>query len=384
MKKEEEDNFIHFGCWNNLNISKSKPVGCLTNVIARLHRYLDENEQNVDFMVIAGDNYYPDKYKNPDKTKVKIIYPTKLEAGFDLLPTDLPIHIILGNHDLETNGKKNSLYINDAVETGDCAIIKYEKKTIQTKPNIHYDLFQSKRLKNNTLLLMIDTSMYSDDVNNYLPCYNIFLGTTFASSEELINYQTEAIKKAIRDFGFIKNIILIGHHPIIGLKHKEKDNSVELLNDIIKFDEILRDIYALAGGSSVQYYYLCADLHMYQQGKIELNINNRDKMLINQYIVGTGGTKLDDEIPSENISYPAVDEDRGIEYRMEAVMYSCGFLDCKIEEDGFIYFKPILLNGQQQLNGGRKTRRRRKARIRKTRRGRKGRKGRRLKQVIGH
>lgn len=387
MDFEEADKFIQFGCWNNMNISKSKPVGCLKKVMDRLHQYVDENKPSLDFMVIAGDNYYPDKYKKSDKTKVKIIYPSRFAEGIKLLPTDLPVHVILGNHDLETNSSKQSLFIHDedtnttTSETGDCAIIRYEKEVMQTKPNIHYNLFDFKRLKENTLLLMIDTSMYSDDVNKYLPCYNIFLGTTFATSEELINYQTEAIKKEILNFvGGVKNIIIIGHHPITGLKYNEKENQVELLNDIIKFDEVLKEIYVLAGGNKVNYYYLCADLHMYQQGTIELDVAADDsaKMLIEQYIVGTGGTKLDDEIPPETINnpYPSSDGDRGIKYRMKAVSYSCGFLECNIEGGGNLMFKPILLDEHHHLYGGRKTRR-----SKKIKRGKKTRKARRSKKT---
>ena len=42
------------------------------------------------------------------------------------------------------------------------------------------------------------------------------------------------------------------------------------------------------------FFYLCADLHLYQEGEVTFH----DK-IIKQYIVGTGGTKLDDEIPKD-------------------------------------------------------------------------------------
>jgi predicted MPP superfamily phosphohydrolase len=381
-----EDKFIHFGCWNNTNISikkdKKKPVGCLKEVMNMLSGYLEKNKLDgkpPNFMVIAGDNYYPDKYKKSDETKVKIIYPDKLREGFDILPNNLPIHMILGNHDLETNGKKSSLFINDenTVERSDCAIINIEKEILQSKPNISYNLFEFKRLKNDTLLLMVDTSMYSDDVNKFLPCYNIFLGRTFETSEELMDYQNSNIYEAITNFGHINNIIIIGHHPIIGLKFKDFDEKkqfpahIELLNDIIKFNEVLKKIYELAGGNSVEYYYLCADLHMYQKGKIELEIGDAI-MKINQYIVGTGGTKLDDMIP-DSMDIPTRP---GIRYIMEEVSYDCGFLECKIEEEGLI-FTPILLN--RQNFGGKKIRKTRKAR--KARKGNKTKKGKKTKKA---
>jgi hypothetical protein len=369
--KFEDDKFIVFGCWNNTNIKNkdgiNKPIGCIRDVMTMLNEYLEINKPN--FMVIAGDNYYPDKNKKTDGKKIKIIYSNKLIEGFDLLPKKLPIHMILGNHDLETNGKKESLYINDltTVENKDCFILKTEKQSILSKLNIDYKLFDSKRLKNNTLLLMIDTSMYSDDVNIFLPCYNIFLGTNFQTSQELIDFQNNKIYDAITSFGKIDNIIMIGHHPITGLKFKNELNRIELLNDIQHFNEVLKKIYELSGQNETKYYYLCADLHMYQEGNIGLFIDDNNTMNIKQYISGIGGTKLDDKIP-DNISIPTRE---GITYEMIQNITQCGFLECNIGVD-MLNVRPILLN---KLLGGRKSRKTRKTiKTRKTRKMKKTRK----------
>jgi hypothetical protein len=384
-----EDKFIHFGCWNNANVKskdgKEKSIGCVEPVMNMLKNYLDRTAEKPNFMVIAGDNYYPDKTMLNDK-KVKIIYPNKMIHGFNLLPDSLPIHMILGNHDLETNGKKQSLFIEnvDAPENNDCAIIQYEKNIMRSKPNIEYKLFDSKYLKNNTLLLMIDTSMYTDDVEKYMPCYNEFLGTTFRTSQDLINYQNREIYESINRYsGRINNLIIIGHHPISGYKFKEEKNEegniipahIELINDIIKFNIVLKEIYRIAGRDAINYYYLCADLHMYQEGKIALNVdvNSNMNMNIAQYIVGTGGAKLDDKIPPD-MELPTMD---GITYTMGRVEYDCGFLECKIEDNELI-FTPILLNNR--ISGGRKTRKNKKFkksnRTKRTKRTKKSRKGR--------
>jgi hypothetical protein len=43
-----------------------------------------------------------------------------------------------------------------------------------------------------------------------------------------------------------------------------------------------------------KYYYLCADLHLYQEGTVLLPVDDlKMQMQIHQYIVGTGGTELD-------------------------------------------------------------------------------------------
>jgi hypothetical protein len=393
----EEDKFIHFGCWNNTNTKskngKEKPIGCIVSVMDTLNNYLREIEKKPNFMVIAGDNYYPDKYTKINdegvETKVKIIYPDKMADGFNLLPNDLPIHMILGNHDLETNGKKSSLFINNdtVLENSDCAIIKIEKDIISQKPNIYYNLFYSKYLKNNTLLLMLDTSMYSDDIKKYMPCYNVFLGRNFETPQDLIDFQNTQIYETIREYsGRINNIIIIGHHPISGYKFKSESIEkgkvapahIELLSDIIQFNTVLKEIYKIAGGNSVNYYYLCADLHMYQEGNIELTIDD-SIMNIKQYIVGTGGTKLDEIIPND-MTLPTKP---GINYTMNRFEKACGFLECTIDESGII-FTPILL--PQQL-GGRKTKKNRKSRktkknrkSRKTKKNRKSRKSRKTKK----
>ena len=98
--------FVHFGCWNNLN-KKS----CLESVMTTLNEYLHNNV--VEFLIVAGDNYYPHKDEqriDGVKVKTKIIYTELLLRGFHLLP-NIPIYMILGNHDLETTKKKKNLFI---------------------------------------------------------------------------------------------------------------------------------------------------------------------------------------------------------------------------------------------------------------------------------
>ena len=78
---------------------------------------------------------------------------------------------MLGNHDLETNNRKTSLYIDDTPEKN-CQIIQSEWASKYT--NVHYNFFATKKLAHGTLLLMIDTSVYTKDAPNYLPCFNKF------------------------------------------------------------------------------------------------------------------------------------------------------------------------------------------------------------------
>ena len=176
MEEPIYDKFIQFGCWNNLNTKKGKPIGCLKNVLTLVDTYLTTEEKKPNFLVISGDNYYPDKQKDPnDETKKqKFILQEKLSEGFLSLPDELPIYMILGNHDLETTVKKPNLFIDtlEYPEQKDCKILQLE--ILAKKPNVNYDFFKDIMLKNGTLLLMIDTSIYDVDSNKYLQCYNIF------------------------------------------------------------------------------------------------------------------------------------------------------------------------------------------------------------------
>ena len=220
-------------------------------------------------------------------------------------------------------------------------------------------------LENGTLIIMIDTSMYSVDVEEYLPCYNFFLQETLSNYtvETLREYQLSLIIKTITKYndGDIKNLILVGHHPIIGLKIKDgKDTRI---NDIIEFDNVLKEIYSRLM-DDVNYFYLCADVHLYQEGNIFIKIDKMPKMKIQQYIVGTGGTELDKCIAESNIGVEI--ENERLTYTMTGCQERCGFLEC-INTSSI----PSFLFNEIPIKGGkRKTRktRKRKSRKRKSKR----------------
>lgn len=350
-------NFIHFGCWNNLN------KGCLLNVTKLLKdRLKDAAKQKIDFLTIAGDNYYPKKEKVGVK-KNKIIIPSLLEEGFAHLPKEIPIYMILGNHDLETNTGGNNFFITDlntSVDKDVCSIIEYEQQSTIKNREIEYNLFKEMMLENGTLIIMIDTSMYSVDAYKYLPCYKEFLskGSDY-SVDELKTKQLELIINAITKYKDVKNLILIGHHPIIGLKEKDKKNAH--IQDIIEFDTVLKEIYSILS-DDVTYFYLCADVHLYQEGEIGLKIDDKPTMKIKQYIVGTGGTDLD-KCPNES-EMAGVTENERLTYTMTRCEAKCGFLEC-------INTSPVpefLFNGVPTAGGKRKRRKTRKIKFKKIKR----------------
>ena len=348
-------NFIHFGCWNNLN------EGCLETVMTRLNTRLD-NLPLIDFLTVAGDNYYTLKELYKGKKK-KIIIPEKLNLGFSYLPKDVDIYMILGNHDLETNTGKNNFFINNlenSVLKNDCKVIEYENIAVGDNRKIDYKLSHEKMLQNGTLVLMIDTSMYESTAQLFIPCYKAFLHDESITIEKLQAQQLEFIKETVDKYdGEIKNLIIIGHHPIIGLKLKKSENNI--VQDIVNFDNVLKEIYELLK-DSVNYFYLCADVHLYQSGNISLKINEESNMKIQQYIVGTGGTNLD-KCPIDTEF-----EDERLIYVMTECKEKCGFLECNTNSDipKFIFYEADF-GGGKKIRMKKKTRMNKKTRMKKRR-----------------
>ena len=326
--------FICFGCWNNLNDGK----GNLNGVMAQLESYIrDTNDTDkTDLIIVSGDNYYPDKTKI-GKEKKHIIYPNKLTEGFQKLPQDIEIDIIMGNHDYETNTTKPKYFVREREdeereEGKNCEITRFEMGAVSTMPNVSLNFFKHRFLsETGTLILMIDTSVYSSDVVDYLQCYNVFLenkGLHFATSEDLINYQTSLIIETIQQYlnNGLNKIIMVGHHPITGYKYKEEN--VRIIDDIPSFLGVLEDIYTTTKDiPQIKYYYLCADYHSYQHGYITLDSG----MEIEQYIAGIGGTELDPDLPPSFVpSESQIEPPPGItSYTMEKNVHDWGFLVCR-------------------------------------------------------
>ena len=144
-----ESRFIHFGCWNNTNDKKGTTIGKLKEVMEHLVAFIENpGEQSIykykpNFVIVAGDNYYPNKETTGEKEKeikIKTIYKNKLIEGFKLLPDNIEVNMILGNHDLETNGKKPSLNVAPEIDegvniqegVGECFILKTEIDAVKT------------------------------------------------------------------------------------------------------------------------------------------------------------------------------------------------------------------------------------------------------------
>jgi hypothetical protein len=376
-KVTDKTKFITFGCWNYLNDTTDTDDN-LTKVTNLLKIYIAEegHEDKTEFIVISGDNYYPEKIQS-DGGKNKIIFPDKLTEGFNKLPQNIEIDMIMGNHDYETNTKGN-LYIDniseDSREQNDCKIVKLEVNNTTTPPNnnISLNFFKSKYIPHSkTLILMIDTNIYLSDKEEFLKCFNVFfkeknMVEDFNSALDLQTYQNRLIMDSINviSFGGIQNIIIIGHHPITGIKYKKKKNKktgkeeekIDTLNDIPEFIEVLNNIYNMV--ENINYYYLCADYHSYQTGQIVVQYET-NTFTINQYIAGIGGTSLDHEIVPQHMhkQYIINDSKYNITYTPYQNIRDWGFLVCRIKNEG-VEFEPQFINvstdDEKKIGGGKK------------------------------
>ena len=424
--------FWQFGCWNNLNTIGGIVQGRSNDVMSFVINKIASASHPPDCLIIAGDNYYPHKIeedtlkgeKSPKKeksskkeketskgekspkeketskgekspkdkskkekntTKVKTIYTELLKNGLLSLPNTTKIYMILGNHDLDRNNKKN-LFIDESrptqgqisqlrQENNECEIIKGELAVLENKKNVDYLFFKSELKNDDTLILMIDTSIYEPDkqTNVYLPCYNEFFKNNTLYEDKQFDFPTitnlrlyqrnrilQAISQATTGAKTIKHIIIVGHHPIYQVKYKVKEEEpIKFTSDIqVDFKPVLIAIYdklfkIYKELPKTKFYYLCSDLHLYQKGTINIRVSKKTNvtMRIEQYIVGTGGTVLDPKLP-EATQKNYINNEEGITYDIVDEQQSHGFLECIIDErnEPTFQFIPLTELGEGKHN----------------------------------
>jgi hypothetical protein len=319
--------FITFGCWNKDLCSKTgEPRNAVSDVMQKLNAYKESNAKNLKFIVVSGDNYYPEKKEDAEGKKTKHWKESDFQSGFDCLPAGVDIRILMGNHDLESTKMIDAAHPENLTEP--CHIIRSEMAySGRFDFRSDYKLFGE-----NTILLFIDTSMYSKMSMEELQCYNGFLGSGFTNVQEAQTEQQARIHSVINDHvkpnAAIKNIIIVGHHPIFGIK-KTLDKTEKIEDSGIEF---FLSIGSLLDASKYSFYYLCADIHNYQHSEINLSKSTR-KMKIEQHIVGTGGTDLDPlDLAEGEIEIPHFPENIPIEkVKIFEHKVRYGFLVCKNE-----------------------------------------------------
>lgn len=282
--RSDVNNFVSFGCWNQ----KGEKLKQVLDTLKRIE---------TDAVFISGDNYYPIKKEKWDKVKGKMkkdktIRLEDLREGFTHLVSstiDKPIYMNFGNHDMVKN---DGYKIDDAPE---CAIMKEELKF--DGRNMHVGMNHTVE-NDHTLIIMIDTTIYcsaKEFTKEFDTCYSQYSRSPVAGLQErLQREQRKYVNSAIRRFEG-ENVILIGHNPIIYEKMKDGKTRNQM-DSGVEFTELLFDVKNMNPRSNEQkyrnIYYLCADYHQYEEGSIVIKRGD-ESVVIHQYIVGVGGTKLD-------------------------------------------------------------------------------------------
>ena len=315
----ENLNFIHFGCWNKNNSP-------FNNVIDNINKSIND----VEFISVAGDNYYPSK-KKVDGVKVKTLNMDNLNSGFEKLKSiPKPIYLTFGNHDID--------------DFSSCKHCHHEKEACIKCTNLEAQVGISKESQiniypetlhiesTNSIIFFLDSSVYElieenndEDMDIKDTCYtHLNLSEDIKTLTQLIDYQLTYVKNNIKNH---KNVLFVFHHPIISKKLKEKDGKkkekVSFSNGLINF---YIELNKLLVGKNI--YHLCADTHYYQSSIVTIN-----DLLINQYIVGTGGADLDEG----NNNSIEINSDNKIIYNPIEYNHSYGYLHVVENDDSFTF-----------------------------------------------
>ena len=285
--------FVHLGCWNKGLCEITKPwTNGVSGVMNSIQTYVADNSKTgnpVDFMVLAGDNYYPEKTDSTNvladstnmvsrtipktkKVKEKTFVPQKFNSGFECLShIYTKKYILFGNHEHDTYKDKKCLIFE-----------KTKNKTNSDEFVLFKNVLTYEHEPDKTIVIMIDTTMYEQDVD--YSCYNednykfnITGGIATHRQKQQAN-----VNKILENNKYNK-FIFIGHHPIASIKQKKSKNKTEFNDNLVDF--FLKLQFKV---DQQKIYYLCADTHFYQKSTITIN-----DIIIEQHIVGTGGADLD-------------------------------------------------------------------------------------------
>ena len=380
--------FAFFGCWNETHYpSEENDAPCFQvqekeeskTKCDEFSSVIDEiKQQDMDFLVVAGDNYYPQKIK--DKTtgkKNKTFFQTDFDKGFDALASiHKPTHLLLGNHDIEN------------IEN--CKIIQEEQK----RSNLLFFDYQNentmfRKIGDHTLLILLDTNVFDpiEDFSCYSSVWNkehnpsresLIDKEHNPSRESLIQTQKTNITNYLSTINktAIKNICFFGHHPLLSWKIKKE--KVKLDDEMAELHSFLLKILLEKQLQDKTIYYFCAHLHQYQKGTIRLTQKQKQtEIIIHQYISGTGGGHLDPEIPPKYIDKPSEEvpyKDNIVSsYEMLESIEKNGFLDIKIVESDLLLvkFHPVNISSSspstKKQSKTEKTRTKKQSKTKKTR-----------------
>jgi len=338
--------FLHFGCWNEGNCNDDTD---LQKTMMKLQTHIKNNinENKINFIVVAGDNYYPDK-NNINEKKIKNINTINFLSGIKCLlnsikQEDIEKYILLGNHEYD-NIKNIDNIDYDFMQ---CYIMKQQKNIFEDIPNTHFFMDVMEKKINKTLILFIDTTIYEEieEMKIVNSCFtHIFPSANPRNTiSDLCNYQEKKVLEILDKNQDIVNLIIISHHPLVSVKYKEKkEKKINEQTHLYGLINLYKKIYNKIINKDVNLYHLCADTHIYQYGIINIIMDDNMNKKITQYICGTGGAHKDKCNRNDEILFKNSSED--ITYTIYECMEVNGFLDVEISDDNPVIFKFIMTN----------------------------------------
>jgi hypothetical protein len=347
--------FITFGCWNKGFCNSSNVQHVKSNdfsrVVNTLNQYIDAVPLKPVFMCVLGDNYYPEILVDTTGKKKKIYSYRELESGFKclkkLLRTEVPVDILIGNHDTEGTSKMEIEEPEFKSEerhpaATSCKITESQLKLVQalnTPSNPIQLVLYNFRTIGNTIIIMVDSNPYIEEKLNcecYMPILDsMTTGAERTASEVDVPYlkqlQLQWLSSVYEHFIAQKrhfdNVVIMAHHPICCFKMKNEKNRFDTCPSdeyLIFCQSIYLTLRDITGAS--HFYYNSADLHTYQSGTITLTSETSlESIRVHQYIVGTGGTTLEPEVSTlktQSIQLGSIQ----LSYTLMDVIHDNGFL----------------------------------------------------------
>ena len=330
---ESSNEFIFFGCWNNINCSDDI---IHRNIVLELLKLSNLGKP----IVLAGDNWYnqktPKETTGDTKTRKKDVekyYSTYvLKTGYELLfEASKDVAIVLGNHDitedsleLPTNSTKTNTLrdLHLFCKKLGCKVKVQAfiiENILQNYP-VRFDFFTNSyinsNIRNNTNIDVItnkNVSLYTcipHIVMKTSGIYFLYLNTNvFESDVNTINKYRETVNRKLEEISKknkINLLFIVGHHPFAGLKDKNGlsvKNVSELYFKSVKKIEKVEAIYKFLD-IFVEYksIYLCADIHNFQICKLHSAILNSEMCMV---ICGSGGANRDFIGDYDNSKFPS-------------------------------------------------------------------------------
>jgi hypothetical protein len=261
--------FIFFGCWNNIDCHDKNVIYNYRDIVLD---YIRDYEKPVPNLFLAGDNWYYNILQESIKTEsgvtklkdFKYYLTTVLQSGYHKIYTlNKNTHIVLGNHDVNTDDTMNEKKKNCMLNTQKYFLEKLNQQLlVENAPsldllNTHNHTLNKDKI---TLYEKVVGKTFNDKFHVIFLNTNVFFDftdqTQIKSTIENIRIELNKVRNKQQEIP----IFVMGHHPILCLEIKKDKKKLSYICE--KCDDYFDTLYDLL----IQFncIYLCADTHNFQ------------------------------------------------------------------------------------------------------------------------